>query len=299
MKRRQILGLMIGAVLWSSVALAQTALNQVRLADPITAADTATVSLTVADSVSAGDVIYIDSEALIANSCNSTTDICTVRRGQLGTRAEPHVDDSIVWTGTAVRFHYYDPPPGGRCTRANAYPSGYEPWINILTGNISVCQQTFGTGSTVAGYWASMNLGMFADGRVPYRPIFYPTSRTADAGVVLPALTVNLWDYLIASLTYSGPFEIFLPAPTGLLGKKIVISDFAGLASHNATSTAGRTITIRGLMDTETSRALAHWQHLEVNPGVTTSQLSGVRATTSLYVGITASSMYYWVTSPW
>src|SRR3990167_7389391 len=295
-----ILGLMLGLLCLSQSLYAQAAMNQVTLSAAVTSTDATTVSLSVADSVSAGDVIYVDQEAMIANTCSSANDTCTVRRGQLGTRAEGHLNRAIVWTGVATRFYYYDPYPGARCVNANAYPGNAEPWINILTGNISVCSQTFGTGSTVAGYWARANLGMGSSASMlPYRPIFYPTSRTSTATVITPALTVNLWDYLIASLTYSGPFEVFLPNPTGLLGKRIVVSDFARLNSNAATSTAGRTITIRGLFDTDTSVTLANWQQFEEQYGATTERLQGVGATTSFYVGITASSMMYWMASPW
>ena len=226
----RILGLTALLVLGSVPLFAQTALNQVYLTSAVTSADTTTVALSAADSVAANDVLFLDEEAMTAVTCNATTDICTVRRGQMGTRAEGHLNRAVVWTGTGAQFYYYDPPAGGRCVKANAYPGNREPWINVLTGNISACIQTFGTGTTVAGYWERANLGMAGAGRLAYRAIFYPTSRTSDALVITPALTVNFWDSLVASLTYTGPFEVFLPNPTGLLGKQIMVSDFAAWA---------------------------------------------------------------------
>ena len=104
-----------------------------------------------------------------------------------------------------------------------------------------------------------------------------------------------LWDSLIASLTYSGPFEVFLPAPTGLLGKVITISDHAKL---NNLSPGGRTITIRGAFENgDNSKTLGFWEE-PATGGASglTSLLIGVGASTSYYVGITASSMYYWFT---
>ena len=291
----RILGLTALLVLGSVPLFAQTALNQVYLTSAVTSADTTTVALSAADSVAANDVLFLDEEAMTAVTCNATTDICTVRRGQMGTRAEGHLNRAVVWTGTGAQFYYYDPPAGGRCVKANAYPGNREPWINVLTGNISACIQTFGTGTTVAGYWERANLGMAGAGRLAYRAIFYPTSRTSDALVITPALTVNFWDSLVASLTYTGPFEVFLPNPTGLLGKQITISDFARLNTNASTSTAGRTMTIRGLFENgDNTITLARWEQFEAQPGFTTARLSGVGASTRFYVGITASSIYYW-----
>ena len=290
----RILGLTALLVLGSVPLYAQTALNQVYLTAAVTSADQTTVALSAADSVSANDVIFLDEEAMTAVTCNSTTDICTVRRGQMGTRAEGHLNRAVVWTGTGAQFYYYDPPAGGRCVKANAYPGNREPWINVLTGNISACIQTFGTGTTVAGYWERANLGMAGAGRLAYRAIFYPTSRTSDALVITPALTVNFWDSLVASLTYSGPFEVFMPNPTGLLGKVITVSDFARLG-NTAGGPQGRTISIRGLFDTDTTVTLGRFQEPAAG-GISgeTPLWTGIGATTSFYVGITASSMYYW-----
>ena len=292
--------MLVALLLVAGSASAQTALNQVYLSAAVTSDGQTSITLSAADSVSAGDVIYIDREAMTAVSCSSSADTCTVRRGQLGTRAEGHLNRSIVYTGAANRFYYYDPGVNARCVRGSAYPGGYEPWINVLTGNLFACTQTYGSGSTVAGQWVVASFGA-ATASPSYRAIVYNTSRTADATVVTPALSVNLWDVLIASLTYSGPFEVFLPNPTGLpLGKRITVSDFARLNTNAATSTAGRTITIRGLFDTDTTVRLAQWS----DPGFggasgETRLLTGVGATTSFYVGITASSMYYWFAAPW
>lgn len=279
---------------------AQTALNQVYLAAAVTSESQGSITLSSADSVSANDLIFVDGETMSAISCSSTTDVCSVRRGVFG-RPTGHINRSIVYTGAANRFYSWSPAVGGRCVRATAYLFGYEPWVNVENGDIYACSQTYGTGSTVAGQWIKANF-QEAWASPSYRAIHYPTSRTLDAtpAVITPALTVQFWESLVASLTYSGPFEVFLPNPTGLpLGKRITLSDFARLNSNASTSTAGRTITIRGLFDTDTSVTLANWQQFEVQPGATTARLQGVGASTSFYVGITASSMYYWFASPW
>ena len=275
----------------ASVA-AQAFLNQVRLTEPITTVAQQAISLTVADSVTAGDVVYVDREAMVAQAVNTTTDVVTVSRGQLGTAASPHGDDTIVWTGVANRFYYYS--PSGRCTAPSAYPGGAKPWINILTGAIAYCDDNL-FGVNQPSFWR----GPAADGmgRLSYTPIAYRTSRTSVATVIPPALTIYLWDHVIASLTYTGPFELFLPDPTGLLGKEFFIRDAAGLNTNAATSAANRTMTIRGLFaDGDNTKTLAKWQQFEEQPGATTEQLVGAFATTRVYVGITATSMYYWFT---
>lgn len=285
------------AMSFPAVSQAQTALNQVRLDVGITDVNQRLITLTVADSVSVGDVVFVDQEAMVAQVVNTTTEVVTVARGALGTAAAQHLDDSIVWTGAANRFYFND-PKAGRCAPNSAYPGGYYPWINVLTGSIWECKDNlYGRANSVAGPWVETTLYPYAPSVVPYTPIAYRTSRTAGALVITPSYTVRLTDVLIASLTYSGPFEVFLPNPTGLLGKRITISDFARL---NNMSPGGRTITIRGLFDTDTSVTLGRFEQPQAGGASgLTSLFIGVGASTSFYVGITASSMYYWFASPW
>lgn len=270
--RRLLMGAVVmgGALLAPLPATAQTALNQVRLVDPVTSVTDTVINVTVADSIAVGDVVYVDREAMTTVSRNTTTDTVTVRRGQLGTRADLHPDDAIVWSGPADDFYYYS--PSGRCTAGSAYPGGAQPWINLLTGEVWFCDDNiFGVGA--ASYWRGMNMNPMAASRLPYTPIAF---RTGGSPVTtnVPAYTILLSDVLIASMTYSGAFELFLPSPTGLLGKRIIVSDFAQLAGG---SPQGRTIIVRGLGDTVTS-----WP------------IGIVGATTSFYVGISASSMFSW-----
>ena len=282
----------------SDTAVAQTALNQVRLNTAITSETQTSIALTVADSVTVGDLVYVDNEAMVARAVDTTTDFVTVSRGQMGTAASGHLDDALVWTGAANRFYFNDPPPG-RCIAASAYPGGYYPWVNVLTGTYSYCNDNLFGNSSVAGNWQKTTLASYMPGVVPYTPIAYRTSRTSTATVITPSYTVKLTDVLIASLTYSGPFEVFLPNPTGLLGKKISITDTAGLATHHLSSTAGRTITIRGLFENgDNSKVLARWDEYSPATGATNT-LVGAGASTSFYVGITASSMYYWYSAGW
>ena len=286
---------------WADSVMAQAAMNQVRLASAMTSESQNTATLTVADAVTVGDLLYVDAEVMIAQAVNTTTDVVTVSRGQTGTAATPHLSGQQVWTGVATRFYFYDPPPG-RCVAAQAYPGGAQPWINVLSGRFSYCNENlFGRSSGVAGNWFSTSLSPDASSVYGYTPIAYRTSRTTDAVplVITPSYTAKATDVLIASLTYSGPFEVFLPNPTGLLGKKITISDFAKLATHHLSSTAGRTLIIRGLFENGDNIVnLAGWDQYRAATG-TTSVLVGAGASTSFYVGITASSIYYWMASSW
>ena len=280
-------------------AFAQTALNQVRLAAAVTSEQQVRVTLTVADSVTAGDLVYVDNEAMIAQAVNTTTDVVTVSRGQFGTSASGHLNGAIVWTGANNRFYFYN-PPAGRCVAASAYPGGYQPWINVLTGSVSYCNDNLFGDSSVAGNWQETTLYSYAPSVYPYTPIAYRTWRSGGTDTIItPAYTAKLTDVLIASLTYSGPFEVFLPSPTGLLGKKITVSDFAGLNTNQYSSTAGRTITIRGLFENgDNTKTLAYWDQYRPATGAT-NLLIGAGATTSFYVGITSSSNYYWMTAFW
>ena len=282
-----------------AVAQAQTALNQVRLGNgqPVTDVGQRTITLTVADDVSVGDVVFIDQEAMVAQVVNTTTEVVTVARGALGTAAAQHLGNSIVWTGAANRFYFND-PKAGRCTPNSAYPGGYYPWINVLTGEAWECKDNlYGRANSVAGNWVSTTLYPYMPSVWPYTPIAYRTSRTADALVITPAYTVRLTDVLVASLTYSGVFEVFLHAPTGMLGKRVIVSDFARL---NQGSPAGRTITIRGLFENgDNSVTLGRFEEPQAGGASgLTSLFIGVGASTSFYVGITASSMFYWFASP-
>ena len=274
---------------------AQTALNQVYLAAAISSDSATQITLSVADDVAAQNLIVVDGETMAVVSCNSTTDICTVRRGVFG-RPTGHVNRSIVYTGAANRFYSWSPAADSRCVRSTAYPFGYEPWINIENGDIYACSQTFGLGSTVAGQWVKTNFqNPWAS--PGYRAILYPTSRTADALVITPSVTVRFWESFVASMTYSGPFEVFLPNPTGLpLGKRVTVHDAAGLANM---SPGGRTISIRGLFENGDNTVTLGKYDKWAGPLSVTQLFTGIGASTSFYVGITASSMYYWMISAW
>lgn len=272
--RKALLLIVALAMGFPAAAQAQTALNQVRLAAAVTADDQRTVTLTVADSVSVGDVVFVDQEAMVATAVNTTSDVVTVARGALGTTASGHLANAVVFTGAANRFYFSD-PKAGRCTAAQAYPGGSFPWINVLTGDAWYCENnTYGRAATVGGSWQATTLYPYMPSVSPYTPIAYRTSRDSNAAVITPAYTVKNTDMLVASLTYSGTFEIFLPAATGLLGKQLIIADAARLAEG---SPSGRTVTIRGVID-----------------GANNSTFSTVGAVLRLYVGISATSQYTW-----
>ena len=78
------------------------------------------------------------------------------------------------------------------------------------------------------------------------------------------------------------------------MGSLVLLNPAVGTEGE-AGGPQGRTLSIRGLFDTDTTVTLGRFQEPAAG-GISgeTPLWTGIGATTSFYVGITASSMYYW-----
>lgn len=133
---------------------------------------------------------YIDREALGVVSVNTTTKVIGVSRGQLGTQAAPHANNSMVLVGTPGQFFSADPPPGN-CTTANTVST---PWINVLTGAQWLCSTVtlnwvpgFGNpGNSSIPPGVSKAVASAAGQVTPTGPLFHITGALAITGFVIP-----------------------------------------------------------------------------------------------------------------
>jgi hypothetical protein len=161
----------------------------------------------------AGTVVFVDREAMIVTAVSSTT--LTVRRGQLGTRAQAHPSGAIVYLGSPDDFDVKDNT--GACTSTQQQ---ILPHINILNANIQVCDAT-------SGLWRGVDLNADAAGGT--------WGRTPVAGTA--AYTILPTDYIIGITTMTAARTFTLPAATGLAGKTYVIVDESGAVSTSNTLT--------------------------------------------------------------
>ena len=119
-------------------ALGQTALNSTTLNEAVNNTETR-IDITSASSVSADDIAFVDKEAMLVISVDSTNNRIRVQRGYAGTVAEEHGNRSIIWIDKPSRFINKD--LSGGCTSASEFPP-YTPLINISNGNAFRCRSS-------------------------------------------------------------------------------------------------------------------------------------------------------------
>lgn len=132
--RNRLLTLAAGFLLLAGAASAQTSLNSTTISTAVTAA-TNTVVLASGTNVAAGDILFVDREAMLINSISSAT--AQVRRGWAGTAARAHAAGATVYTGVPSRF--YNTEVVGTCT---ATAELYTPRVVLPTGNVYQCQNS-------------------------------------------------------------------------------------------------------------------------------------------------------------
>jgi len=128
----QALGAILLALLIVSPVSAQTSLDETTLSVAVTSAGASTIQVASATGFTAGQIAYVDREAMTVLSANST--VIRVARGALGTVATTHGAGVIAYAGPAIAFVDYD--PAGSCTPT---AQRYTPNINAKTGGIFSC----------------------------------------------------------------------------------------------------------------------------------------------------------------
>lgn len=130
------------ALMVASPGAAQTAVNSTTLSAAIDAATT-TVTVASASTMAAGDVLFVDREAMKIVSLSSTT--LRVIRAQQGTAGMAHASAALVYSGVPERFG--TTRPSGACTRTS---ERFLPRILPDLGEVWDCP-------TGTGTWALIN----------------------------------------------------------------------------------------------------------------------------------------------
>lgn len=135
-----LLGLVLALALPVAVS-AQTAVTQTTLSAAVTSNTQKTITLASSTGVTAGSGLFVDMEAMVVNSINTTSNVATVTRGADGTDAANHASSAVVYAGPtsgvlgAGPFWMRDPSIGS-CT---ASTEQYSLRINVHGGRIWQC----------------------------------------------------------------------------------------------------------------------------------------------------------------
>jgi hypothetical protein len=116
---------------------AQTTVNATTLSAAVTSLSNQRIPLTSVSTVSVGDILFIDREAMLVQAVDTSALIATVTRGYQGTKAAAHANTSVVWTGPPRRFYTTDVV--GTCT---ATAELFLPHITLPGGNIYQCSNS-------------------------------------------------------------------------------------------------------------------------------------------------------------
>lgn len=119
-------------------AFGQTTLNSTTLNEAVNNSETR-IDIVSASNVSAGDIAFLDREAMLVLSVDSTNNRIRVQRGAAGTLAEDHGNRAVIWIDKAARFIKRD--LSGACTSASEFPP-YTPLINVSNGNVFRCRSS-------------------------------------------------------------------------------------------------------------------------------------------------------------
>ncbi len=138
MRRRFMTGAVLVAALLAVVwfglgrVQSQTSLSATTLSSAVTTTDGLTINLTSGSSVSSGDLLFVDREAMRVTAI--VGNVASVARGVEGTQGMTHRILAKVWMGAPGRF--YQNEPAGSCTAASEL---YAPRIVLPSGNVFDC----------------------------------------------------------------------------------------------------------------------------------------------------------------
>ena len=131
-KLQQFLVLVVSLLVMASTSWAQATLTSTTLSAAVTSGSATTIRVTSATDFVAGNVAYVDAEAMRIRSASGTT--ISVIRGSAGTRAVTHATAAVIYAGPPNYFSSYN--RAGSCTSGNELVL---PVINISNGNIYQC----------------------------------------------------------------------------------------------------------------------------------------------------------------
>lgn len=215
--------LLLALLLVPLPALAQTSLNSTTLSAALDDRSN-TVNLTSASSVSVGDVIFVDREAMRIASLSGT--VAQVTRGWGGTAARAHAASATAYTGAPERF--YKTEVVGTCTATSEL---YTPRIVLPTGNVYTCQNSVWQqiGSEVGALTVACYTGPLVTGSVDQ------SCFTADRDYVVTRIT-----YVSQVVESGGTLTII---PRRQQGTEAVASGDALATAISGVSTVAQTVT--------------------------------------------------------
>lgn len=199
-----IVGLLLAVV---PAAEAQTTINSTTLNVAITDTNaTNLISLASigsgATAVVAGNVIYVDGEAMTVRTTPTSASQVSVVRHQLSTPGQTHAVNSYVLYGPSQAFvsgKFGVPFYGGSCTASNYL---FSPVIDVINGLVGKCQDS---------NWQWYTISPQISGGRPHKIV-------SDA-----AYTAAVTDEIIGYTFISAQRTVTIPAATGLLGKVYII----------------------------------------------------------------------------
>ena len=137
---------LVAAVLWlySPPQFAQTTVTSTTLSTAVNnqLQQIAVASVTGFD---VGDIAFVDREAMLVRSVNSSALIIGVQRGWEGTIAQAHGASAPVFIGAPSNYYQGPTPPVGICT---ATAENFLPRIMLPSGDVYTC-----AGSALGAYW--------------------------------------------------------------------------------------------------------------------------------------------------
>jgi hypothetical protein len=158
---RTLSATLLALLVLSAPAFAQTALTSTTLNGALSDSVSQQMVITSttgwsASSTSVTNFALVDRELVRVLTVNTSSKAIGIVRGQLASRAAPHISGATVWFVPSAAIYTY--PPAGQCTRAN---QPYVPWVvsggpNIVS-EIGTMFDCLGVGSS--GQWVETNGG--------------------------------------------------------------------------------------------------------------------------------------------
>lgn len=138
---KKLTTLIVGLALVVAFSLpigAQTTLNSTTVAEAVDRTETR-IDIASATNVSVDDIAFIDHEAMLVISVDTTNNRIRVQRGFSGTKSEKHANGQTIFIDAPGAFINKD--LSGACTKGSEFPN-FQPLINISNANEYFCQSS-------------------------------------------------------------------------------------------------------------------------------------------------------------